>query len=252
MSGKVIQLFPGVGRNDPCPCGSGKKYKKCCQAIHEEEERIQHRLEEVYTVSDKYFTVKEYITEAGYPITNFDFFVLELLNVIGDILDKYRKTSWDSSKSILRYILGETKNFYNSCKSCDVACLEKPMEKASLQSLMDKGWRLQEFPEQLQKPLFVNLFYFEFLNVVGKALDDGVKRILNESDVEEIGSTVHDSIFTYVAENCWENCDIECLRKSKKNAYCKFCSFSGGKLSCPKKGEITYSEIMASEEDMTH
>lgn len=21
---------PEVGRNDPCPCGSGKKYKKCC------------------------------------------------------------------------------------------------------------------------------------------------------------------------------------------------------------------------------
>jgi hypothetical protein len=30
--------FPGVskklGRNDPCPCGSGKKYKKCCLAKH--------------------------------------------------------------------------------------------------------------------------------------------------------------------------------------------------------------------------
>ncbi len=24
------------GRNDPCPCGSGKKYKKCCLAKHEE------------------------------------------------------------------------------------------------------------------------------------------------------------------------------------------------------------------------
>ena len=34
------QMLPGffnadgtrkkVGRNDPCPCGSGKKYKKCC------------------------------------------------------------------------------------------------------------------------------------------------------------------------------------------------------------------------------
>ena len=23
---------PRVGRNDPCPCGSGKKYKKCCGA----------------------------------------------------------------------------------------------------------------------------------------------------------------------------------------------------------------------------
>jgi uncharacterized protein YecA (UPF0149 family) len=21
---------PEIGRNDPCPCGSGKKYKKCC------------------------------------------------------------------------------------------------------------------------------------------------------------------------------------------------------------------------------
>jgi uncharacterized protein YecA (UPF0149 family) len=21
---------PQAGRNDPCPCGSGKKYKRCC------------------------------------------------------------------------------------------------------------------------------------------------------------------------------------------------------------------------------
>jgi hypothetical protein len=27
--GPVIRE-PKVGRNDPCPCGSGKKYKKCC------------------------------------------------------------------------------------------------------------------------------------------------------------------------------------------------------------------------------
>ncbi len=24
-----------VGRNDPCPCGSGKKYKQCCQRLGE-------------------------------------------------------------------------------------------------------------------------------------------------------------------------------------------------------------------------
>ncbi|MBI2535773.1 MAG: SEC-C domain-containing protein [Gemmatimonadetes bacterium] len=23
------RALPKVGRNDPCPCGSGKKYKKC-------------------------------------------------------------------------------------------------------------------------------------------------------------------------------------------------------------------------------
>jgi preprotein translocase subunit SecA len=28
----VIRKGPKVGRNDPCPCGSGKKYKKCCGA----------------------------------------------------------------------------------------------------------------------------------------------------------------------------------------------------------------------------
>ena len=27
------------GRNDPCPCGSGKKYKKCCQPKEQAEER---------------------------------------------------------------------------------------------------------------------------------------------------------------------------------------------------------------------
>ena len=26
----VVHAGPKVGRNDPCPCGSGKKYKKCC------------------------------------------------------------------------------------------------------------------------------------------------------------------------------------------------------------------------------
>ena len=25
-----IEVEPKIGRNDPCPCGSGKKYKKCC------------------------------------------------------------------------------------------------------------------------------------------------------------------------------------------------------------------------------
>jgi uncharacterized protein YecA (UPF0149 family) len=27
-----VRTSPKVGRNDPCPCGSGKKHKKCCLA----------------------------------------------------------------------------------------------------------------------------------------------------------------------------------------------------------------------------
>jgi hypothetical protein len=27
-----VEKYPGTGRNEPCPCGSGKKYKRCCAA----------------------------------------------------------------------------------------------------------------------------------------------------------------------------------------------------------------------------
>jgi len=26
-----------IGRNEPCPCGSGRKYKLCCLSVHERE-----------------------------------------------------------------------------------------------------------------------------------------------------------------------------------------------------------------------
>ena len=29
----MTRMEPKVGRNDPCPCGSGKKYKQCCGAL---------------------------------------------------------------------------------------------------------------------------------------------------------------------------------------------------------------------------
>lgn len=30
LNDPITRSTPKVGRNDPCPCGSGKKYKKCC------------------------------------------------------------------------------------------------------------------------------------------------------------------------------------------------------------------------------
>ena len=27
---RTLRRLPKIGRNMPCPCGSGKKYKKCC------------------------------------------------------------------------------------------------------------------------------------------------------------------------------------------------------------------------------
>lgn len=31
-AGTLVRETPKVGRNDPCPCGSGKKFKQCCGA----------------------------------------------------------------------------------------------------------------------------------------------------------------------------------------------------------------------------
>jgi uncharacterized protein YecA (UPF0149 family) len=28
-TGTIVRDAPKIGRNDPCPCGSGRKYKKC-------------------------------------------------------------------------------------------------------------------------------------------------------------------------------------------------------------------------------
>jgi tetratricopeptide (TPR) repeat protein len=36
---KVLTTMAKPGRNDPCPCGSGKKYKKCCQPKEDAVER---------------------------------------------------------------------------------------------------------------------------------------------------------------------------------------------------------------------
>jgi len=37
--------FPkDVGRNDPCPCGSGKKFKKCCYDKYQKKKDIMRWL----------------------------------------------------------------------------------------------------------------------------------------------------------------------------------------------------------------
>jgi hypothetical protein len=39
LSGKATVDFSGASRNDPCPCGSGKKFKGC----HYEQEMARRR-----------------------------------------------------------------------------------------------------------------------------------------------------------------------------------------------------------------
>jgi hypothetical protein len=75
---------------------------------------------------------------------------------------------------------------------------------------------------------------------------------MSEDEAADIVSSVHDSIFGFIADSCWENCNNKCVKEHEKNAYCNFCSFSEAGLPCPKKGEVSYKEIYATEKDMLH
>jgi len=252
MDEKTDLLYRQVGRNAPCPCGSGKKYKKCCLPGHRAEAQWNQGKEEVETISDRYFAVQDYIKHAGYPLLYFDLFLIELLNITGGTLHTYQKLPAPVMKKVLAKMLKEAKSFYLTCCNCEHECLKKPLERVSFKSLTDKGLRIEEFPQPMQKKIKLNFFYFEFLNSLISSLLRELKVILPEEEADDIAYTVHTSIFVYLAEECWDNCSNRCIKQHDQNAYCRFCSFGEHRLSCPREGETTYIQIMASEEDMAH
>jgi hypothetical protein len=52
-----------IGRNDPCTCGSGKKYKKCCEA--KDSAKTHTELETQWTKSVKDFEKEKKDTETA-------------------------------------------------------------------------------------------------------------------------------------------------------------------------------------------
>lgn len=54
-----------TGRNAPCPCGSGKKYKKCCLRKHEEEQR-QKTMSEYQVNEESFDDLEEDEDEVGW------------------------------------------------------------------------------------------------------------------------------------------------------------------------------------------
>jgi hypothetical protein len=75
-----------IGRNDPCPCGSGEKYKKCC--LPKEESRklpkviSRHMIEEEsQRIFQSYFNLKNGFVVRELPKDYGIDYIVELLNV---------------------------------------------------------------------------------------------------------------------------------------------------------------------------
>lgn len=103
-----------IGRNDPCPCGSGKKYKKCCankevitvaEVLEDELERTLQQFYDVYPMKkdyDAYHTVVKKWNEALGEKLSLDlieavaldyFFFHDRLDIWQGYLEKTIKTS---------------------------------------------------------------------------------------------------------------------------------------------------------------
>ncbi len=62
-----------IGRNDPCPCGSGKKYKKCCMLVHDASFDGQLAVPKRVKRDDDFIPI-EAVVDYGQPLLNEAFF----------------------------------------------------------------------------------------------------------------------------------------------------------------------------------
>jgi len=92
----------------------------------EEKKLIDYRLERSILLADEYFSVNEYIELSGYPLINFDMFLIEILNIIGSTLNIFNKTSDVVSKKILLKMYHYAKERFNVCSKCEHECLNIP------------------------------------------------------------------------------------------------------------------------------
>ncbi|HAZ37545.1 MAG TPA: hypothetical protein DEF85_03715 [Clostridiaceae bacterium] len=104
---KNIIKFPTVkrqkiGRNDPCPCGSGKKYKKCCGRF-DDEKTAQLSSEECRLFYEIWYGLIGFVNERKSVIKAK--IKPEYPNTVSDIMvHKVREVLWENPELIDEYI----------------------------------------------------------------------------------------------------------------------------------------------------
>ena len=92
---KDIQSAVKIGRNDPCPCGSGKKYKKCCFMLDQIRERDkQSKISG--RVLDEYLALMQYVDMFSHKEQQFSIYGEYLYRLFEYMDDKYCKNEEDA------------------------------------------------------------------------------------------------------------------------------------------------------------
>ena len=91
-----------IGRNDPCPCGSGKKYKKCC-ARFDDEKTAQLSSEECRLFYETWYGLMGFVNERKSVIKAK--IKPEYPNTVSDMMvHKVREVLWENPELIDEYI----------------------------------------------------------------------------------------------------------------------------------------------------
>ena len=87
-----------LGRNDPCHCGSGKKYKKCCMAEDDQARSLELKNINSENIANSQLDISEVLPQFD-PSTNSAEY-----NALEDWVDEYLKTI-DDDHPFRRYLL---------------------------------------------------------------------------------------------------------------------------------------------------
>ena len=141
-----------VSRNSPCPCGSGKKYKKCCmgqdekaaaEARREAEESEQQRQLAEAAEHDRFI---KYATELE-----------ELSNQANDLI---RSSRWDEAEACCRQLqqqfpeeIDGDHRFYEYYKARDDLANAKTHAQATLEKVESREGFDPQFPARLKRDI---------------------------------------------------------------------------------------------------
>lgn len=163
-----------VGRNSPCPCGSGKKYKKCCG------KRVDYNYNEIHV------KLKEFISNSNYKYIyttsteiicshNEDYYEDEGKEEFLELIEKIKKDSrFKISKTNSAYV---TKLFYPYFEimylSSDCEQLNKDYISEEFKfNFNDEGIDLIEFEIKMKRENFTQEDEYEEYIKLAKSIDE--------------------------------------------------------------------------------
>jgi uncharacterized protein DUF1186/SEC-C motif-containing protein len=163
----AVNAFKGVGRNDPCPCGSGKKFKKCCL------DKV--RLDQPAPILPK---IEQSRPDAGFDHDEFDLDEVDETSLDYDPLEDPDPEQW--------LLTDEQRRIDLVMEYHQVAGISLPNEKvhATLHVIVENQIADEELPvrRKLTQLMSEGLDRHDAIHAIGSVLASHIVDLLREAD----------------------------------------------------------------------